>query len=150
MGGSGKGGTGGREPPPPLKKNTKYRVSLQYWSGSLEKSQKLPSQHSMLGNHRHANETPFKWRFAGGPIMAWLSLYLDHIYPIKLKKKIKKKLSNLDPLWQNFLDPRMQFIRVWYLMLATNQYTRHKCLNESVQMHSLATSFTARAHRIRT
>ena len=31
---------------------------------------KLPSQHSMLGHHRPASETPFKWRFAGGPMMA--------------------------------------------------------------------------------
>ena len=33
---------------------------------------KLPSQHSMLGHHRHASETPFKWRFAGGPMMTRL------------------------------------------------------------------------------
>ena len=31
---------------------------------------KLPSQHSMMGHYRHASETPFKWRFAGGPMMA--------------------------------------------------------------------------------
>ena len=29
----------------------------------------LPSQHSMLGHHRHASETPFKWRFAGVPMV---------------------------------------------------------------------------------
>ena len=33
---------------------------------------KLPSLHSMLGHHQHASETPFKWRFAGGPMMARL------------------------------------------------------------------------------
>ena len=33
---------------------------------------KLPSQHSMLGHHQHASETSFKWRFAGGPMMAHL------------------------------------------------------------------------------
>ena len=33
---------------------------------------KLPSQHSMLGHQRHASETPFKWRFAGGPMMTRL------------------------------------------------------------------------------
>ena len=31
---------------------------------------KLPSQHSILGHNGHASETPFKWRFAGGPMMA--------------------------------------------------------------------------------
>ena len=34
---------------------------------------KLLSQHSMLGHHRHANETPFIWRFAGGLTMARFS-----------------------------------------------------------------------------
>ena len=33
---------------------------------------KLPSQHSMLSHHWHASETPFKWRFAGGPMMVRL------------------------------------------------------------------------------
>ena len=31
---------------------------------------KLPSQHSMVGHYRHASETPFQWRFAGGPTMS--------------------------------------------------------------------------------
>ena len=31
---------------------------------------KPPIQHSMLGHHRPTSETPFKWRFAGGPMMA--------------------------------------------------------------------------------
>ena len=31
---------------------------------------KLPSQYSMTGHHRSASETPFKWHFASGPIMA--------------------------------------------------------------------------------
>ena len=57
---------------------------------------KLPSQHSMLGHHRHASETPFKWRFAGGPIMARLNWYLDPPSPYQLKKK-QKNPSKLDP-----------------------------------------------------
>ena len=56
--------------------------------GSLEKSKikgflvnicpdplqitKLPSQHSMLDHHRHASETPFKWRFVSRTVMARL------------------------------------------------------------------------------
>ena len=35
----------------------------------------------MLGHHRHASETPFKWRFAGGSLMARLSWYLDPLSP---------------------------------------------------------------------
>ena len=33
---------------------------------------KLPSQHSMLGQHLHASETPFKLRVTGGLMMACL------------------------------------------------------------------------------
>ena len=48
-----------------------------------------------------------KWRFAGGPIITRLLCYFD---PFSLslpssKKKKKKALSELDPLWQNYLDP---------------------------------------------
>ena len=49
---------------------------------------KLSSQHSMLGYHRYASETPFKWRFAGGPMMARLYWYLD---PPSFIKETKRK-----------------------------------------------------------
>ena len=55
---------------------------------------KLQSQHSMLGHHRPASETPFKWRFTGGPMMVIYSAILDPLSPLQLKKK----LSNLDPI----------------------------------------------------
>ena len=64
------------------------------------KATKLQSQYSMLGQHRHASETPFIWRFAGGPMMARLQWYLDPSSPHQLKTKSSK------PLWQNFLGPR--------------------------------------------
>ena len=35
-----------------------------------------------------------------------LQWYFDPLSPHQ-KKQNKKKTSNLDPLWQNFLDPRM-------------------------------------------
>ena len=34
------------------------------------KATNIPSQNSMLCHHRHASEMPFKWRFAGGSMMA--------------------------------------------------------------------------------
>ena len=40
--------------------------------GSLSNPVKPPSQHSVMGDHRPASETPFKWRFAGGMIMTRL------------------------------------------------------------------------------
>ena len=36
------------------------------------KNHKDTYEHSMLGHHRATSETPFKWRFAGGPMMAHL------------------------------------------------------------------------------
>ena len=33
----------------------------------------------MLGHHQHASKTPFKWRFAGGPMMARLKLTDIHV-----------------------------------------------------------------------
>ena len=69
MGGS-RGGTGGPDPPPPGKSQ---KIGLLNHTGPdpLEIT-KLPSQHSMLGHYRPASETHFKWRFAGGPMMARL------------------------------------------------------------------------------
>ena len=34
-----------------------------------------PSQHAVSGHHRPSSETPFKWRFAGGPIVARFSMF---------------------------------------------------------------------------
>ena len=33
----------------------------------------------MLGHYRHASETPFKWRFAGGPMMVAYSAIWIHL-----------------------------------------------------------------------
>ena len=35
----------------------------------------LPSQQSVLGHHRLTSETPFEWRFAGGPIVARFQMF---------------------------------------------------------------------------
>ena len=55
-------------------------------------------------HHQKASETPFKWRFAGGPMMAPLWWYWI-LSPFMNKKE--KTLSQMDPLGQNFLDPCM-------------------------------------------
>ena len=61
-------GAGGPDPPPPEKShNIGFPSNID--PDSLEIT-KLPSQHSMVGHYRHASEPPFKWRFAGGPLMA--------------------------------------------------------------------------------
>ena len=59
---------GGDRGPDPPGKIQKYRVP--YTGPDTLKITRLPIHHSMLGHHRPASETPFKWRFAGGPLMA--------------------------------------------------------------------------------
>ena len=85
--------------PPPPGKSQKYRVSEQYLSGSPEKITKLPTQHSMLGHHRHASETPYKWRFAGGPMMSRLQWYLDPTSPRQLKNRCQMCTPSDKPFW---------------------------------------------------
>ena len=60
-------GIGVPDPPPPGKSQS-YRAPLA--NCHPKKIKKLPSQHSMLGHHRPASETPFKWVFAVRPLMA--------------------------------------------------------------------------------
>ena len=72
---------GNRGPDPPLE-NYKNIGFLSNTGPEPLKITKLPNQHSMLGQHRPANSG------------IWIQTK-------------KKTLSKLDPLWQNFLDPRM-------------------------------------------
>ena len=75
----GGGGTVGPDPPPP-EKSQKYMVTIAIL---VRKITMLPlSQPLMLGHLRHVRETPSKWHFAGGPMMARLKWYLD---PTKTK-----------------------------------------------------------------
>ena len=72
MGGS-RWGTGGLDPRLPLAlKILKSKGFLSNTGPDALKNTKLPSLHSMLGHIRPASETPFKWRFAGEPMMACL------------------------------------------------------------------------------
>ena len=41
----------------------------------------------MLCHHRHASETPCKWCFADGPMVARLYWYLDPLFPQLNKKR---------------------------------------------------------------
>ena len=53
------GGRGAGSPDPPPLKNHKNIGFLSYTGPVPLKITKRPCQHSMLGNHRHASETPF-------------------------------------------------------------------------------------------
>ena len=90
-------GTGG--PDVPHLKNHKNKGFLSNTGLDPLKITKLQSQHSMLGHHRHASKTPFKWRFPGGSMMARLQWYLFDLDPLSpLKNKTKKHCKSWTPL----------------------------------------------------
>ena len=95
MCGSSWGGTGDPDPPPPPE-NYKNIGFLSNTSPDPFKITKLPSQQPMFGHYRPASETPFNWRFAGGPMMAQLYRYLDPLSPHQIKK-IKKNVIKVGP-----------------------------------------------------
>ena len=66
-----RGSRGGTGRPDPLK-NHKNIVLHSNMGPDPLKMTSLPRQQLMLGHHKHASETPFKWRFAGRPMMARL------------------------------------------------------------------------------
>ena len=72
--GRSRGATGGRDPPPPLKihKNMGF---LSKTGPDPVKNHKATKPAAMLGHHWPARETPFKWCFAGGQMIAHLYLY---------------------------------------------------------------------------
>ena len=42
----------------------------------------------MVDHYRHVSETPFQWRFAGGPMMPHFYWHFD---PLSIQSKKKKK-----------------------------------------------------------
>ena len=102
---------GGQGSGPPLKNHKNIGFSRNTPWSRPPKNIKLPNQLSMLGHYRHARETPFKlrfrWRAEDCPLMVVFGSFL----PSSTKKKPPKTPSKLDPLWQNFLDPRMMALR---------------------------------------
>ena len=82
----------GPHPPPPPGKLQKYGIPSNTGPDPF-KITKQPIQHSMLGHNQPISKTQFKWRFAGGPLMArycgiWI---LPPLTKLKTKKKQKKK-----------------------------------------------------------
>ena len=107
-------GGGGCPDPPPPENYQKYRVFSNTGPDSLEIT-KLPSQHSMTDHHQPASETPFKWRFASGPIMApalsgiWI---LPQPYKMHQLKKGKTKSNTFSMLIRTPSDKTF-WIRAW-------------------------------------
>ena len=63
-------GGGGRGFWTPLKNHKNIGFSSNTGLDSLKNHKATKPAFEMLGHHRHASETQFKWCFAGGPMMA--------------------------------------------------------------------------------
>ena len=70
-----------------------YIYQCGYWSGSL-KITKLPNHHSMLGHHRNACKTPFKWRADHSPLLVLFGSSL----PSSKKERKKNVVRDRPPL----------------------------------------------------
>ena len=57
---------------PPLTEKSQHKEFLSNTGQDPLKNHKAAKPDSISGRHLHAIETPFKWRFAGGPMMARL------------------------------------------------------------------------------
>ena len=75
----GGGGTGGSDP------LGKYKnIGFLSKTGPDPPKNHKATKPAMLGHNVHASETTFKWRFAGGRMMARLKWYLDPLSPNQL------------------------------------------------------------------
>ena len=87
-------------PPPPLKNHKKYRVTLQYWSGSHENHKATKPAFNVEASparKRNAISMAFRWRADGDPIKAIFGSSIPH----QLKKSYQ--------IW-TLLDPRMKIL----------------------------------------
>ena len=88
-----RGGKGVWTPPPEKSQNKGF---LSNNGPDLLNNHKATKPAFNVGSSSAASKTPFKWRFAGGPMMARFSFWLDPLNVLKAGPPLK-----------NFLDPRI-------------------------------------------
>ena len=59
----------------------------------------LPGRYSMFGHHGHAGGAPFKWRFAGGSMMARFKWYLGSSVPPSARGSKQKRSVKYKTFW---------------------------------------------------
>ena len=89
IGGS-RGGGGGQRVRTPLKNHKTIGFSSNTGTDPL-KNHKVIKPALNVGHHWYDSETPFKWRFAGGSMLARLWWYLDRLSLHQLRKNEQKK-----------------------------------------------------------
>ena len=100
-------GNRGSEPPPPPEKSQNTGFPSNTCPDPL-KNHKVTKPVLNVGSSSASGETPFKWRFAGGTMMARFKCYL--LFGSSLSPH--KKTPGLDPLLQNILNPRKVWIQI--------------------------------------
>ena len=105
------GSRGGNRGPDPLKNHKNIGFLSNTGPDSLKNHKATTTvQHSMLGHHRLASETPFKWCFAGRTMMARLiKLVVFEISSSSSTKKIE-------------LDQRMHLLPVCVYVVTKYMY----------------------------
>ena len=150
MGGSkGLGGWAGGPDPPEKSQNTCIGFLSNTGPDIPWKFVKLQSQHSMLGHHRHTSETPLKWRFADGPMMARLKWYFAPPSPHQQQqqKTTTKKQEQKNKTKQNKTKQKNNVAKVGPLTKRYGSAHVHVC---SKSTHSfIRKSADKRQHRHR-
>ena len=100
------GGSGFLDPPPPPPPHLKNHKNIGFLSNACPDPLK-----NLKATKPAFNFGPFKWRFAGRPMMGPFIAVFGASIPLSTKKNKNKTLSNLDPLRKNFLDPCMGILQ---------------------------------------
>ena len=91
------------------------------------KTAKLQSLHSMLGLYRPASETAFKWRFAGGPMIAGFKWHfnwiLSHLISQNRFGPPLTKLYRSTPENCSYRVSVLDHIYTFYILYQARQYT---------------------------
>ena len=99
-------------PPPPPEKSQKYRVSLQYWSVSLENHKATKPAFNVEPSSAHQRNTilmEFRWRANDDPLIVVFGSSLSS----STKKTTYKKCQSWTPSDKTF------WIRAWILVAIT-------------------------------
>ena len=122
-------GDRGSGPPPPFLKNHKNIEFLGNTGPDPLEFSKLPSQHSTLGHHRHASETPFKGVSLAGRWPAFSDIWI--LSP--LKKKKKRQSSDPDQIRMEFRKEYFVNLNIW---ACDSRHAKHQyCCRAKADAH---------------
>ena len=127
-----RGGQGARTSPLENYKNIGFLSNI---GSDPLKITKLPIQHSMLGHHRHASETPsFVWGAVDDPLIVVLDPFSPHQAKTKQNKRKQKKV---EPPLTKLSGSAHEIVTAWYMSTRTGEYPLAKARGLSPRPVSL-------------